>query len=413
MTLGIPVIEVILLSRTFLGKEDPSRINERRGITKLKRPHGNLIWLHASSVGESVAALALIEKLLKTHPLNTILITTGTLTSAKLLKDRLPNDVIHQFVPIDRPAWVKRFLNHWRPNLVLIMESEFWPIQIQQINSRKTPIILINARLSKTSYSRWRWAKSMARSIFGSIELIITTNTEQAQRFETLGARKIQVGGNLKRSAKKLPVKVAATKELQEQIGSRKVWLAASTHEGEDLTVIKTQKLLKTKFPNILTIIVPRHPQRRNEIRLLAQENELAVTCRTMNETIQPETDIYIADTLGEMSIFFDLARYVFIAGSLVPVGGHNPIEPAHFDCAIFFGPLMAKNQEIANEMIQTEAAIQIASDESLPHTLEELLTDDNLSQKLSCNARKYAEDGGTILETISIKISPYIVGIK
>lgn len=413
MTLGIPVIEVILLSRTFLGKEDPSRINERRGITKLKRPHGNLIWLHASSVGESVAALALIEKLLKTHPLNTILITTGTLTSAKLLKDRLPNDVIHQFVPIDRPAWVKRFLNHWRPNLVLIMESEFWPIQIQQINSRKTPIILINARLSKTSYSRWRWAKSMARSIFGSIELIITTNTEQAQRFETLGARKIQVGGNLKRSAKKLPVKVAATKELQEQIGSRKVWLAASTHEGEDLTVIKTQKLLKTKFPNILTIIVPRHPQRRNEIRLLAQENELAVTCRTMNETIQPETDIYIADTLGEMSIFFDLARYVFIAGSLVPVGGHNPIEPAHFDCAIFFGPLMAKNQEIANEMIQTEAAIQIASDESLSHTLEELLTDDNLSQKLSCNARKYAEDGGTILETISIKISPYIVGIK
>jgi 3-deoxy-D-manno-octulosonic-acid transferase len=413
MTLGIPVIEVILLSRTFLGKEDPRRINERRGITKLKRPHGNLIWLHASSVGESVAALALIEKLLKTHPLNTILITTGTLTSAKLLKDRLPNDVIHQFVPIDRPAWVKRFLNHWRPNLVLIMESEFWPIQIQQINSRKTPIILINARLSKTSYSRWRWAKSMARSIFGSIELIITTNTEQAQRFETLGARKIQVGGNLKRSAKKLPVKVAATKELQEQIGSRKVWLAASTHEGEDLTVIKTQKLLKTKFPNILTIIVPRHPQRRNEIRLLAQENELAVTCRTMNETIQPETDIYIADTLGEMSIFFDLARYVFIAGSLVPVGGHNPIEPAHFDCAIFFGPLMAKNQEIANEMIQTEAAIQIASDESLPLTLEELLTDDNLSQKLSCNARKYAEDGGTILETISIKISPYIVGIK
>ena len=413
MTLGIPVIEVILLSRTFLGKEDPRRINERRGITKLKRPHGNLIWLHASSVGESVAALALIEKLLKTHPLNTILITTGTLTSAKLLKDRLPHDVIHQFVPIDRPAWVKRFLNHWRPNLVLIMESEFWPIQIQQINSRKTPIILINARLSKTSYSRWRWAKSMARSIFGSIELIITTNTEQAQRFETLGARKIQVGGNLKRSAKKLPVKVAATKELQEQIGSRKVWLAASTHEGEDLTVIKTQKLLKTKFPNILTIIVPRHPQRRNEIRLLAQENELAVTCRTMNETIQPETDIYIADTLGEMSIFFDLARYVFIAGSLVPVGGHNPIEPAHFDCAIFFGPLMAKNQEIANEMIQTEAAIKIASDESLPLTLEELLTDDNLSQKLSCNARKYAEDGGTILETISIKISPYIMGIK
>ena len=413
MTLGIPVVEVVLLIRTFLGKEDPNRINERRGITKLKRPHGNLIWLHASSVGESIAALALMEKLLTSHPLNTILITTGTLTSAKLLKDRLPHGVIHQFVPIDRPAWVKRFLNHWSPNLVLIMESEFWPIQIQQINSREIPIIIINARLSETSYSRWCWAKSMARSIFGSIELIIATNTEQAQRFQTLGARKIQVGGNLKRSAKKLPVKMAAIKELQQQIGSRKVWLAASTHEGEDLAVIETQKILKTKFSNMLTIIIPRHPQRRDEIRLLARANQLAVACRTKNETIQPETDIYIADTLGEMSIFFDLTRYVFIAGSLVPVGGHNPIEPAHFDCTIFFGPLMAKNQEIADEMIKIKAAIQITSNESLPHTLEELLNNDTLSKELSCNARKYAEDGGTILESISLKISPYIVGIK
>jgi len=206
---------------------------------------------------------------------------------------------------------------------------------------------------------------------------------------------------------------VATIKELQQQIGSRKVWLAASTHEGEDLAVIETQKILKTKFSNILTIIVPRHPQRRDEIRLLARANQLAVACRTKNETIQPETDIYIADTLGEMSIFFDLTRYVFIAGSLVPVGGHNPIEPAHFDCAIFFGPLMAKNQEIADEMIKIKAAIQITSNESLPLTLEELLNDDSLSKELSCNARKYAEDGGTILESISLKISPYIVGIK
>ncbi len=204
MTIGTPVIELILLIRVWLGKEDPTRVNERRGKTQVARPAGKLVWLHASSVGESVAALVLIEKLTKINSSMTILLTTGTLTSAKLLTTRLPKSVIHQFAPLDRPAWVQTFLNHWSPNLVLIMESEFWPTQIQQIKNRDIPIIIVNARLSKRSYARWQWTKKMSRSIFGNLDLVIATNPEQAQRFINLGAPCVEVGGNLKRSAAKL-----------------------------------------------------------------------------------------------------------------------------------------------------------------------------------------------------------------
>jgi 3-deoxy-D-manno-octulosonic-acid transferase len=202
----------------------------------------------------------------------TILLTTGTLTSAKLLTTRLPKSVIHQFAPLDRPAWVQTFLNHWSPNLVLIMESEFWPTQIQQIKNRDIPIIIVNARLSKRSYARWQWTRKMSRSIFGNLDLVIATNPEQAQRFINLGAPCVEVGGNLKRSAAKLSLNKKSVAEISKQVGGRKIWLAASTHEGEDLTVIRAQKLLQHQFPDLLTIIVPRHPKRGSSIQRLGKQ---------------------------------------------------------------------------------------------------------------------------------------------
>ena len=228
MTIGTPIIELTLLIRGWLGKEDPTRVKERRGETQIARPSGKLLWLHASSVGESIAALVLIEKLIKMNPSMTILLTTGTLTSAKLLTTRLPERVIHQFAPLDRPAWVQTFLNHWRPGLVLIMESEFWPTQIQQIKNRNIPIIVVNARLSKRSYARWQWTLEISRSLFGSLDLVIATNPEQAQRFINLGAPSVEVGGNLKRSAAKLSLNKKLVAEISKQVGARKLWLAAS-----------------------------------------------------------------------------------------------------------------------------------------------------------------------------------------
>ena len=413
MTIGTPVIELTLLIRGWLGKEDPTRAGERRGKTQIARPSGKLIWLHASSVGESIAALVLIEKLTKINSSMTILLTTGTLTSANLLITRLPQRVIHQFAPLDRPAWVQTFLNHWSPDLVLIMESEFWPTQIQEIKNRNIPIIIVNARLSKRSYARWQWTEKMSRSIFGNLDLVIATNPEQAQRFINLGAPCVEVGGNLKRSAAKLALNKKSVVEISKQVGTRKIWLAASTHEGEDLVVIRTQKLLQTQFPDLLTIIVPRHPKRGSSIQRLGEANGLCVSRRTLNEEITLETNIYVADTLGEMSVFFDIAPYVFVAGSLVPVGGHNPIEPAHFNCSIFFGPLMAKNQEIADEMIRSKAALQIDSNGSLAKLLEDLFNDNELATMLSNNAKEYAENGDAILESVFDSITPFIKSLR
>ena len=413
MTIGTPIIELTLLIRGWLGKEDPTRVNERRGETQIARPSGKLIWLHASSVGESIAALVLIEKLIKMNPSMTILLTTGTLTSAKLLTTRLPERVIHQFAPLDRPAWVQTFLNHWRPGLVLIMESEFWPTQIQQIKNRNIPIIVVNARLSKRSYARWQWTLELSRSLFGSLDLVIATNPEQAQRFINLGAPYVEVGGNLKRSAAKLSLNKKLVAEISKQVGARKLWLAASTHEGEDLTVIRTQKLLQAQFPDLLTIIVPRHPKRGSSIQRLGEANGLSVSRRALNEEITPETNLYVADTLGEMSIFFDVAPYVFVAGSLVPVGGHNPIEPAHFNCSIFFGPLMAKNQEIADEMIRSKAALQMETNGSLFKLLEDLFNDNELATMLSNNAKEYAESGNAILDSVFGSITPFLKSLK
>ena len=413
MSLGVYLIEFILLLRTLRGKEDPMRLNERRGIAKLPRPEGALIWLHASSVGESIASLTLIEKLLESRPNYNILITTGSISSAKLLEERLPKCVIHQFIPIDRKHWVQRFLNHWQPNLTILMESEFWPTQIKQLKKRNTPILVINARLSESSYSQWRLAGSMTRTIFGNLDLVLATNDQQARRFSNLGAPYVLVAGNLKRSAPRLPLDADSAQDIIKQVGSRPVWLAASTHEGEDLPILKTQKKLLIQFPNMLTIIVPRHSKRGVDIEYLAKKIDLSVARRNKGEQIKPETELYIADTMGEMSLFYNVAHYVFIAGSLVPVGGHNPIEAAHFNCAIFFGPLMAKNQEISEEMIEKNAAIQIDSIENLTPTLERVFGDDDLYQSLSYNAQEYAENGGGILEIISTKISPYIKKIE
>ena len=242
---------------------------------------------------------------------------------------------------------------------------------------------------------------------------MIATNTEQAQRFINLGAPYVKVGGNLKRSAAKLSLNKKLASEISKQVGARKLWLAASTHEGEDLTVIRTQKLLQAQFPDLLTIIVPRHPKRGSSIQRLGEANGLSVSRRALNEEITLETNLYVADTLGEMSIFFDVAPYVFVAGSLVPVGGHNPIEPAHFNCSIFFGPLMAKNQEIADEMIRSKAALQMDANGSLAKLLEDLFNDNELATMLSNNAKEYAESGNAILDSVFGSITPFLKSLR
>jgi 3-deoxy-D-manno-octulosonic-acid transferase len=411
MTLGAPAIELLLSRRARRGKEDPARLRERRGIAGLPRPDGALIWLHAASVGESVAALSLIEELLAADQDGHVLVTTGTVTSAKLMADRLPDRAVHQFVPVDRPAWVDSFLDHWHPDLALIMESEFWPGQITRTSARGIPIVLVNARMSERSFSRWHLAASAARSLFSNVDLVLATNPEQAARFTALGARRILVPGNLKRAGAILPFEPAQAAALASRTGGRRIWLAASTHSGEDASVLDTHLELRHAHEGLLTIIAPRHPNRGAEIASLASDRGMTLARRSANQDIRAETDIYIADTLGEMALFFHLAEIVFVAGSLVPVGGHNPVEPAHFDTAILLGPMMSKNQEIASEMIARDAAIGLGGGDDLAPTVDTLMRDPARRDALARNAGDYAREGKQVVEAVHASIAPFLPG--
>ena len=409
MTLGAPAIELFLSRRVDRGKEDRQRLCERRGVAGLPRPDGELIWLHASSVGESVAALVLIQRLLDAAPSRHVLVTTGTVSSAQMMASRLPDRGFHQFVPVDRPTWVRRFLDHWRPDLVLIMESEFWPTQLVQAHTNGIPIVLINARMSDRSFSRWRLAGPLAQSLFSIFDLVLATNVDQASRFTALGAAQVRISGNLKQAAEALPFEPDAAVTLSDQIAGRMVWFAASTHTGEDAPVLDAHLTLRDQHPELLTVIAPRHPHRGTEIAAMARERGLTVALRSADELILPGTDLYIADTFGEMALFFHIADIVFVAGSLVPVGGHNPVEPAHFDTAILFGPLMSKNTEIASEMTAREAAIGLAGAGDLAPTVEALLQDHARRDILAQNARRYVEGGVKVLEAILANIAPFL----
>jgi 3-deoxy-D-manno-octulosonic-acid transferase len=245
--------------------------------------------------------------------------------------------------------------------------------------------------------------------LFSIFDLVLATNVDQASRFTALGAAQVRISGNLKQAAEALPFEPDAAVTLSDQIAGRMVWFAASTHTGEDAPVLDAHLTLRDQHPELLTVIAPRHPHRGTEIAAMARERGLTVALRSADEPILPGTDLYIADTFGEMALFFHIADIVFVAGSLVPVGGHNPVEPAHFDTAILFGPLMSKNTEIASEMTAREAAIGLAGAGDLAPTVEALLQDHARRDILAQNARRYVEGGVKVLEAILANIAPFL----
>ena len=397
--LGGPLIESVLRRRVARGKEDPLRLAERRGIAALPRPDGQMAWVHASSVGESIAALTLVDRLAHGHASRHVLMTSGTVSSARVLAGRLPARVLHQYVPLDRAAWVDRFLNHWRPDLAAFTEAEVWPHMVMRTHRLGIPTALVNARMSAESFRRWRMAGPFARPLFRAFDLVLATNQEQAGRFSRLGAPEVDCYGNLKRAATALPRDPAAVSALARAIGGRPLWLAASTHPGEEAAAIELHRRLRGTHPGLLTVIAPRHPDRGPEIAALAEAASFAAARRQAGALPDARTEIYVADTLGEMAALFELAPVVFVAGSLVPVGGHNPVEPAHFDCAILFGPLMPKNAEIAAEMKQLGAAREVADVDALAVAVDRLLSAPAEIAAMAAAARSYVTDGDEVLD--------------
>ena len=386
-------LRVVLRWRSWRGKEDPARLAERRGLSPLPRPEGRLIWCHAASVGESVGLLPLIDRICsspKTH----VLLTSGTTTSAQIMAQRLPDGATHQFAPWDRRAWVSSFLEHWQPDLAIRMESELWPNTQLLMHERHIPVAVINARLSAGSARGWSRFGAMAKTVFGSIDLVVAQSATFAAAFEHLGARHVKVAPNLKLSANALPVDREALTVLQGSIGARPVWLAASTHDGEEQIAMDVHRSVSKDVPELLTIIVPRHPDRGGDIRQLAAGSGLPVSLRSTNDSIDAETDIYVADTLGELGLFYTVSRVVFMGKSLTATGGQNPVEAAHFECAILFGIHMENFEDIAETMLAAGMAEQVDSQETLENAVRSLLMNDLRRDVLSASASSMVKSG-------------------
>ena len=355
---------------------DPERIRERLGHPTKDRPDGRLIWFHAASVGESLSVLRLISHMGQTHYDWNFLITSGTATSGKILSDRLPDRCVHQFAPLDSRAAVQRFLAHWKPDLAVFVESEFWPQMLCLTHARAVPMALINARLSDRSVRGWQRFGATARHLLGVFSLIHCQDRRTEANLRHLGMAHAKAGRNLKSLSGPLPVDQSKLQAMQEAIAGRPLWLASSTHPGEDDIMLEAHRALLEDHPDLLLVLVPRHPERAEAIAGLAKAGGLRITQRSAGEMPEDGTEVYLADTLGETGLWYALCPITCLCGSFVPVGGHNPYEPAQAGSALLHGPLHANFADTYAELHEAGASTQVEGAEALAAAVDRFLRD-------------------------------------
>lgn len=393
-----PVLPLYLRRRVAKGKEIAERLAERQGHGAA-RPPGRLVWCHAASNGETLSLLPLLEALAKQDPALSFLVTTGTVTSARLLEQRLSPELAprtrHRFLPLDVPRWVARFLEGWRPDLAVIVESELWPNILRAAGRQGVPLALINARMSARSARTWGWAPGFARALLGRFALILAQTESDAARFSALAGRPVPCWGNLKYAAPPLPADPAELARLTLAWAGRPVWLAASTHPGEDEIILAAHRLLASDHPGLLTVIVPRHPQRGPDIAALA--GDLPIARRSAGQDAGPGVAVYVADTLGELGLFYRLARIALIGGSLVPHGGQNPLEAARLGCPIITGPHHFNFGEIITRLSAAHGLVETpdgpGAAQALAVDIARLLADPAARQAMAGAAEALAQD--------------------
>lgn len=412
---GAPVLRLWLQYRAQQNKEDPARLAERRGIAGHPRPPGTVVWVHAASVGESLSALPLLEAVLSAYSSWSAVVTTGTRTSASLLppylEDIAPGRTVHQFVPLDHPRWVRRFLDHWRPDLVLWTESELWPNLLGECHKRSIPSALVNGRMSERSFRRWKAFPSLIQSMLSGFSLCMGQSTDDTRRLQELGAINAVCPGNLKYASPPLPVDGNKLDAARRAIGGRPVWLASSTHPGEELVAAQVHRALAAQLPGLLTIIAPRHPDRGEDIARALTDVGMTVACRSHGTMPNSTHSVWLADTLGELGLFYRLSPVSFIGKSLIGTGGQNPLEPARLGSAVLFGPHMGNFAEISTRMLDHGAAIQVPDPEGLACTVSTLLTDTSAQQALTKAAQDFCQQESAVLERIMEYLSPLCTG--
>nr|WP_280922870.1 3-deoxy-D-manno-octulosonic acid transferase [Rubellimicrobium aerolatum] len=348
-----------------------ARRRERRGEPTRARPPGRLVWFHAASVGESLSVLPLVRLVAREAA---VLVTTGTATSAEVLARRLPPGAMHQFAPLDSSGAVGRFLDHWRPDLAVVVESEIWPQTLRMTAARGVPLVLMNARLSERTLTRWARAPRSARAVLGLFDRIVTQTEATREALVALGAdpARTVVGGNMKASAGAPPGNPAEQMRLAAVLGNAPVWAAVSTHPGEEEAALAAHALLRARHPDARLILVPRHPERGDEVAALTDRQGMGWTRRSAGG--RPTEPVYLADTLGETGLWFRLAPLAFLGGSFVPVGGHNPWEAAHCGAALLMGPLRETVKGDVAALETAGAARTVRDAEELGAVASELL---------------------------------------
>ncbi len=404
--ISTPLLEKLLQRRAAGGKEDQERLLERKGQTGLERPKGDVIWIHAASVGESQSALILVNKILSSLKNASVLVTTGTRTSAQIMDKNLPDGAVHQYYPLDHPDWVNAFIKHWSPTAVLWMESELWPNMMSALKKQKIPTALVNARLSDSSFRNWRFLKGTAKNILNTFHIVLCQNPIDKHRFETLGSPPytVYITNNLKYSAAPLPCNTHELKHINAHILNRPIWLYSSTHDGEEDLACRVHAIVKNALPDLLTIIAPRHPHRRDDIAAVCKKHKLNATFRGENNAMPTsDTDIYIADTMGELGLFYRLAPLACIGRSfsLDGGGGHNPIEAAQLGCAVLHGPNVQFQQQIYDDMNTAGAALCMSSPEYLIETVRTFLSEDKFMRAQQKRGQDFAATKTAVIDHV------------
>ncbi|WP_061933532.1 3-deoxy-D-manno-octulosonic acid transferase [Aureimonas sp. AU22] len=411
-SLAYPVIGPYVAWRASKGKEERPRRRERYGVPSEPRPHDRpLVWIHAASVGESLAVMPLAHTLAAEGI--GILVTTGTVTSAAMIAERLVPGMIHQYVPLDLRPCVSRFLDHWQPDLALVAESEIWPVTLGELARRRIPQVLVNARLSDRSFRRWRSAPRLAESIMESFALVAAQSEVDAERYHLLGARSVSTVGNLKADIAAPPVNREDLDEARRMIGLRPVWAAVSTHEGEEAMAADIHLRLRQDRPRLLTIIVPRHVERAEALHRMLAAKGLNVARWSRGELPDPTADVLLGDTIGDMGFYLRLTDIAFIGKSIHSEGGQNPLEAARLNTAILSGRLVQNFRDIYGRLIERGGARIVPDAAALETAVAELFAHPETRRAMAVAARESVEEMGGALRRTLGALDPFLLPLR
>ncbi|KAB1079551.1 3-deoxy-D-manno-octulosonic acid transferase [Methylobacterium soli] len=411
LLLGEPAVAGLLAWRSRRGKEDPGRLPERRGLPGRARPVGALVWMHGASIGEALSLIGLVEGMIRRG--FSVLVTTGTRSAAELIGHRLPAGAVHQYMPLDAPRWVERFLDHWQPDLALVAESEIWPNTVVALHARDIPLLLVNGRMSERSFKGWERAPRTAQALLARIAICLAQTKDDAERFARLGAPRVSVAGNLKYDSAVPPADRQQMAYLGEMIGDRPVWVAASTHPGEDEMVAETHAALRDRLPRLLTVVVPRHPRRGEAVAACAAAAGLRSARRATGGRPHPSVELYVADTIGELGLFYRLSPLVYLGGSLVPHGGQNPIEPIRLDTAVLHGPHTHNFAQVYRALDAAGGALPVADGPELTASVGDLLADPRRIRSMAeAGQRALRPFEGAVERTLAV-LDPFIAQMK